>query len=72
MLLCRVTLLQFMEKVADREASEHVVYHLEVRLGFGTGLRRVSFDGVGLFSLWRKIGRVALNQESLSDRRMPF
>lgn len=28
MLLCGVTLLQFMEKVADRGASEHVVYHL--------------------------------------------
>jgi Transposase domain (DUF772) len=27
-LLCGVTLLQFMEKVADRGASEHVVYHL--------------------------------------------
>lgn len=27
-LLCGVTLLQFMEKVADRRASEHVVYHL--------------------------------------------
>jgi len=27
-LLCGVTLLQFMEKVADRKASEHVVYHL--------------------------------------------
>ena len=27
-LLCGVTLLQFMEKVADRAASEHVVYHL--------------------------------------------
>ena len=28
MLLCGVTLLQFMEKVADRRASEQVVYHL--------------------------------------------
>jgi hypothetical protein len=27
-LLCGVTLLQFMEKVADRKASEQVVYHL--------------------------------------------
>jgi hypothetical protein len=27
-LLCGVTLLQFMEKVADRAAAEHVVYHL--------------------------------------------
>ena len=27
-LLCGVTLLQFMEKVADRRASEQVVYHL--------------------------------------------
>ncbi len=27
-LLCGVTLLQFIEKVADRGASEHVVYHL--------------------------------------------
>jgi transposase len=27
-MLCGVTLLQFMEKVADRAASEHVVYHL--------------------------------------------
>jgi len=27
-MLCGVTLLQFMEKVADRGASEHVVYHL--------------------------------------------
>ena len=27
-LLCGVTLLQFMEKVADRRAAEHVVYHL--------------------------------------------
>ena len=27
-MLCGVTLLQFMEKVADRKASEHVVYHL--------------------------------------------
>src|SRR6266511_1419153 len=27
-LLCGVTLLQFMEKVADRGASEHRVYHL--------------------------------------------
>jgi transposase len=27
-LLCGVTLLQFMEKVADRRACEHVVYHL--------------------------------------------
>lgn len=27
-LLCGVTLLQFMEKAADRGASEHVVYHL--------------------------------------------
>jgi len=27
-LLCGVTLLQFMEKVADRGASDHVVYHL--------------------------------------------
>lgn len=27
-LLCGVTLLQFMEKVADRRASEHVLYHL--------------------------------------------
>jgi transposase len=27
-LLCGVTLLQFMEKAADRSASEHVVYHL--------------------------------------------
>ena len=27
-LLGGVTLLQFMEKVADRGASEHVVYHL--------------------------------------------
>jgi len=27
-LLCGVTLLQFLEKVADRGASEHVVYHL--------------------------------------------
>ena len=26
--LCGVTLLQFMEKVADRSASEHVAYHL--------------------------------------------
>ena len=27
-LLCGVTLLQFMEKVADRGASDQVVYHL--------------------------------------------
>ena len=27
-LLCGVTLLQFMEKAADRAASAHVVYHL--------------------------------------------
>ena len=27
-ILCGVTLLQFMEKVADRRAAEHVVYHL--------------------------------------------
>jgi hypothetical protein len=27
-MLCGVTLLQFMEKVADRAAAEHVVYHL--------------------------------------------
>ena len=27
-MLCGVTLLQFMEKVADRGAAEHVVYHL--------------------------------------------
>lgn len=27
-MLCGVTLLQFMEKVADRSASEHVAYHL--------------------------------------------
>lgn len=27
-MLCGVTLLQFMEKAADRAASEHVVYHL--------------------------------------------
>ena len=27
-LLCGVTLLQFMEKAADRSATEHVVYHL--------------------------------------------
>lgn len=27
-MLCGVTLLQFMEKVADRAATEHVVYHL--------------------------------------------
>ena len=27
-LLCGVTLLQFMEKVADRRASEQVVYHI--------------------------------------------
>ncbi len=28
MLLCGVTLLQFMEKAADRSATEQVVYHL--------------------------------------------
>jgi len=27
-LLCGVTLLQFMEKAADRSATEHVVYHM--------------------------------------------
>ena len=27
-ILCGVTLLQFLEKVADRRAAEHVVYHL--------------------------------------------
>jgi len=27
-MLCGVTLLQFMEQVADRAAAEHVVYHL--------------------------------------------
>lgn len=28
MILCGVTLLQFMEKAADRRAAEQVVYHL--------------------------------------------
>ena len=28
MLLCGVTLLQFMEKVSDRRAAEQVAYHL--------------------------------------------
>src|SRR5207253_993936 len=40
-MLCGVTLLQFMEKVADRSATEHVVYHLgwkyalDLELSFG-------------------------------------
>jgi transposase len=40
-MLCGVTLLQFMEKVADRSATEHIVYHvgwkyaLDLELSFG-------------------------------------
>lgn len=40
-MLCGVTVLQFMEKVADRSATEHVVYHLgwqyalDLELNFG-------------------------------------
>ena len=56
-LLCGVTLLQFMEKVADRRASEQVVYHLgwKYALDLELDYDRVSFHGVGLFS--RPAGR---------------
>src|SRR3970282_439087 len=39
----------------DSQRACRVSSGVEVRLGFGTGLRRVSFDGVGLFS--RPAGR---------------
>ncbi len=57
-LLVGVTLLQFMEKVADRLAAEQVVYHLgwkfrlrtrRERLGSRAERGRVSSDGLGLF-----------------------
>lgn len=32
-MLCGVTLLQFMEKVSDRRAAEHVAYHLGWKYG---------------------------------------
>jgi transposase len=37
-MLCGVTLLQFMEKVADRAAAEHVVYHLGWKYALGLEL----------------------------------
>ncbi len=51
-LLCGVTLLQFMEKAADRASQRAggLSLGVEVCPGFGTGLRGVSFHGVGLFS----------------------
>jgi hypothetical protein len=51
-LLCGVTLLQFMEKVARPRSQRACCLSsgLEVRPGFRTGLRRVSFHGVSLFS----------------------
>jgi Transposase domain (DUF772) len=50
-LLGGVTLLQFMEKVADRGASEHVVYYL----GWKYALDLELDYGVSLFS--RPVGR---------------
>ena len=38
-LLCGVTLLQFMEKVADRRAAEQVVYHLGWKYALDLELR---------------------------------
>ena len=42
-LLCGVTLLQFMERAADRRASEQVVYHLGWKYALGLEL---DYDGL--------------------------
>ncbi len=51
MLLCAVTLLQFMEKAADRSATEQVVYHLRWKYALYLELDYDRFiPRVGLFS----------------------
>ena len=50
-LLCGVTLLQFMEKVSDRRAAEQVAYHIgwKYALDVRACLPGISSDGTGLF-----------------------
>ena len=56
-LLCGVTLLQFMEKVADRGASEHVVYHLGWKYALDLELDYEGFHSTVLVYFRDRLGR---------------